>query len=213
LRRVFVDPEAPQRDAIEEAAGWILGGGVVALPTDTLYGLAADPFSAAAVARVFEVKGRAAEHALPLVAADLAQVVSHLGTLSEVAERLAGRFWPGPLTLLVTAPRAIARDVSAGTGCVGVRVPADRVARGICAAAGRPVIATSANISGEAPTADPDEVERTLGDRIDLLIDAGPTRGGAPSTIVDVTGAAPALVRAGAIAWEDILEWLNTARA
>jgi L-threonylcarbamoyladenylate synthase len=213
MRRVFVDPDAPQRDAIEEAAKWILGGGVVALPTDTLYGLAADPFSAAAVARVFEVKGRAAERALPLIAADAAQVASQLGTLGETAARLAARFWPGPLTLLVTAPRAIARDVVGGTGRVGVRVPADRVARAICAAAGQPVTATSANLSGDPATADPDEVERTLGDRIDLLIDAGATRGGAPSTIVDVTGSAPFLVRAGAIAWEDILECLNTERA
>ena len=213
MRRVFVDPGAPQRDAIEEAAKWILNGGIVALPTDTLYGLAADPFSAAAVARVFDVKGRAAERALPLIAAGTAQVETHLGTLGEVAARLADRYWPGPLTLLVAAPRAIARDVVGGTGRVGVRVPADGVARAICALAGRPVTATSANLSGALATADPDVVEETLGDRIDLLIDTGATRGGAPSTIVDVSGAAPALVRAGAIAWEEILEWLKTGRA
>jgi len=213
MRRVFVDPGAPQRDAIEEAAKWILNGGIVAVPTDTLYGLAADPFSAAAVARVFEVKGRAAERALPLIAADAAQVEAHLGTLGDMAARLANRYWPGPLTLLVAAPRAIARDVSGGTGRVGVRVPADSVARAICGLAGRPVTATSANRSGEPPTADPDVVERTLGDRIDLLIDAGATRGGAPSTIVDVSGSAPSLVRAGAIGWEEIVEWLNTGQA
>ena len=213
MRRVFVDPGAPQRDAIEEAAKWILNGGIVALPTDTLYGLAADPFSAAAVARVFDVKGRAAERALPLMAADTAQIETHLGTLGEVATRLADRYWPGPLTLLVAAPRAIARDVVGGTGRVGVRVPADGVARAICALAGRPVTATSANLSGAPATADPDVVEETLGDRIDLLIDTGATRGGAPSTIVDVSGAAPSLVRAGAIAWEEILEWLKTGRA
>jgi L-threonylcarbamoyladenylate synthase len=212
MRRVFVDLEAPQRDAIEEAAQWILDGGVIAMPTDTLYGLAADPFSASAVARVFAVKGRTADHALPLIAADAAQIASHLGPLSGLAARLADRFWPGPLTLLVVAPPALALEVSGGTGRVGVRVPADNVARAICAAACRPVTATSANISGEPASADPDDVERTLGDRIDLLIDAGPTRGGAPSTIVDVTGETPALVRAGAIAWEDILTWLNTDR-
>jgi tRNA threonylcarbamoyl adenosine modification protein (Sua5/YciO/YrdC/YwlC family) len=213
MRRVFVDPEAPQRDAIEEAAKWILNGGIVALPTDTLYGLAADPFSAAAVARVFEVKGRAAERALPLIAADATQVQAHLGTLDEVAARLAERYWPGPLTLLVAAPRALARDVDGGTGRVGVRVPADGVARAICRLVGRPVTATSANLSGAPATADPADVERTLGDRIDLLIDVGATRGGPPSTIVDLSGEAPSLVRAGAIKWEEILEWLNTGRA
>src|SRR5712692_5960482 len=124
MRRVFVDPASPQRDAIEEAAQWILSGGVVAIPTDTLYGLAADPFSAAAVARVFAVKGRPAERALPLVAADAAQISAHLGRLPADAERLAARFWPGPLTLLVAATRTLAKDVSGGTGKVGVRVPA-----------------------------------------------------------------------------------------
>ena len=155
MRRVFVDPEAPQRDAIEEAATWILRGGLVALPTDTLYGLAVDPFSSAAVTRLFEAKGRPTDRALPLIAANRAQVADHLGRLSPAAERLAARFWPGPLTLLVAAPSAIARSVSSGTGAVGVRVPADEVARRICAACGHPVTATSANVSGQPATADP----------------------------------------------------------
>jgi L-threonylcarbamoyladenylate synthase len=209
---VFVDPESPQRDAIQEAAKWILGGGVVALPTDTLYGLAADPWSATAVARVFEVKGRAAERALPLIAADAAQVGAHLGRLPAAGQRLADHFWPGPLTLLVIAPRGLAADVTGGTGKVGVRVPADAVARAICAEAGRPVTATSANISGDPATADPEQVERTLGDRLDLLIDTGMTTGGAASTIVDVTGADPVLVRAGAISWDEIQTWLHIAQ-
>jgi len=212
MRRVFVDPGSPQRDAIQEAAKWILGGGVVAIPTDTLYGLAADPFSNEAIERVFAVKGRAAGRALPLVAADAAQIAAHICGLSPAGERLAARYWPGPLTLLVPAPRGLARDVTGGTGKVGVRVPADDVARAICAACGRPITATSANVSGEPATPDPDDVERTLGDRIDLLIDTGPTRGGPPSTIVDVTSAAPALVRAGAISWDELQAWLETGR-
>lgn len=210
---MFVDPGSPQRDAIQEAAKWILNGGVVALPTDTLYGLAADPFSAAAVARLFAVKGRAAERALPLIAADAAQVAAQLGRLPTAGQRLADRFWPGPLTLLIAAAPALAPDVTGGTGKVGVRVPADPVARAICAEAGRPITATSANVSGEPATPDPDQVERTLGDRLDLLIDTGPTRGGAPSTIVDVTGADPVLVRAGALSWEDIQAWLHSVQA
>jgi L-threonylcarbamoyladenylate synthase len=209
MRRVFVDPGAPQRDAIQEAAKWIRNGGLVSIPTDTLYGLACDPFRADAVSRVFDVKGRAAERALPLVAADAAQIEAHLGTMPELAVRLAQRFWPGPLTLVVAAPIALPREVSGGTGTVGVRVPAHDVARAIAAACDRPITATSANVSGERATCDPDEVERTLGDRIDLLIDTGPTRGGAPSTIVDVTSGAPRLVRAGAIPWDEIRRWLR----
>jgi len=208
VRRVFVDPAAPQRDAIEEAAKWIQRGEVVALPTDTLYGLAVDPFNAEAVARLFAAKGRPDDRAIPLIAADRAQVEQHVAPLAASAARLAEHFWPGPLTLLLPAPRAMAAAVSAGTGKVGVRVPDDQCARAICAAAGRPVTATSANVSGEAATADPSAVERALGDRIVFLFDSGPTRGGAPSTIVDVAAGAPTLVRAGAIAWDDIQRWL-----
>jgi L-threonylcarbamoyladenylate synthase len=209
MRRVFVDPDAPQRDALQEAAKWIRRGGLVALPTDTLYGLAADPFRADAVARVFAAKGRSFAQALPLIAADREQAVASLGPLPALGEQLAAKFWPGPLTLLVAAPPALAPVVSAGTGRVGVRVPADDIARAICRGADGPVTATSANRSGEPATADPAEVERTLGDHVDLLIDTGLLRGGAPSTIVDVTGAEPNLVRAGAIPWDEIQAWLN----
>jgi len=208
MRRVFVDPEAPQRDALLEAAKWIRNGGLVALPTDTLYGLAADPFRSDAVARVFTVKGRSAATPLPLIAADADQIAARLGPLSAAAERLAAKFWPGPLTLLVPAPVALAREVTAGTGRVGVRVPAHAIARAICRAADRPITATSANRSGQPATADPEEVERTLGEDVDLLIDAGPTRGGAPSTIVDMTGPTPQLVREGAVCWSEIQAWL-----
>jgi L-threonylcarbamoyladenylate synthase len=211
MRRVFVNPEAPHRDAVQEAATLIRRGGLIALPTDTLYGLAADPFRRDAVARVFEVKGRSGERALPLIAFDIAQVTASLGRLTPIGERLAAAYWPGPLTLLVAAPPAVASGVSAGTGRVGVRVPAAAVARAVCRAVGRPVTATSANVSGQPATADPDEVERTLGARIDLLLDGGPARGGAPSTIVDVTGGAPRLVRAGVIAWDEILACMDRA--
>jgi L-threonylcarbamoyladenylate synthase len=209
MRRVFVDPGAPQRDALQEAAKWIRNGGLVALPTDTLYGLAADPFRSDAIARVFTVKGRTAASALPLIAADADQIAARLGPLSAAAQRLAAKFWPGPLTLLIPAPVALAREVTAGTGRVGVRVPAHDIARAICRGADRPITATSANRSGQPATADPEEVERTLGEDVDLLIDAGPTRGGAPSTIVDTTGPTPRLVREGAVSWHEIQAWLG----
>jgi L-threonylcarbamoyladenylate synthase len=209
MRRVFVDPAAPQQDALEEAAKWIVNGGVVALPTDTLYGLAVDPFNRAAVAQLFEIKGRPGDRAVPLIAADVEQVAHHFGALTPTAARLAERYWPGPLTLVVWSPPALPRSVTGGLATVGVRVPADDIARAICARCKRPVTATSANLSGRPPTADPDEVERELGGRIDFLLDAGPTRGGPPSTIVDVTTPHPVLVRAGAIAWSELEEWLQ----
>jgi L-threonylcarbamoyladenylate synthase len=208
MRRVWVDAEAPQRDALEEAARWIARGRVIAIPTDTLYGLAADPFQPDAVRRVFAIKERPPDQPVPLIAADAAQVASTLGPLNPTALALAARYWPGPLTLIVEAPFSIARDVTAGTGTVGVRVPRHEVARAIVRMCGRPVTATSANLSGQSATDDPEVVEQTLGARIELLIDTGKTAGGPPSTIVDTTTATPRLVRAGAIAWDEIQRWL-----
>ena len=208
MRRVFVDPASPQTDAIEEAISWILDGKIVALATDTLYGLAVDPFNRAAVARLFAVKGRGADRAVPLIAADVRQIGTQLGALPPVAARLAAHFWPGPLTLAIAAPAALPREVTGGRATIAVRIPAAPIARAICAGCGNPITSTSANLSGRDATPDPDEVERTLGDRVDFLLDTGRSPGGAPSTLVDVTTAPPSLVRAGAIPWEEIQAWL-----
>jgi L-threonylcarbamoyladenylate synthase len=208
MLRLTVDGRNPDRATLERAAGVIRSGGIVAVPTDTLYGLAADPFSAEAVARVFAAKNRLPRHPLPLIASDLSQVCARLGPLSDLASRLADRYWPGPLTLLVLAPAGLASAVAGGTGRVGVRVPAHAVARGLCRASDRPLTATSANISGEQAPYDPDEAAKL--ERIEVLLDAGPTPGGPPSTIVDAIGDRPHLVRAGAIPWEEIQAWLLT---
>ena len=202
--RIEVDSSRPDSASIERVARVIRQGGVAAIPTDTLYGLAADPFNADAVRRVFAVKGRAAERALPLVAADARQAREWLGELSAAGVRLAGRFWPGALTLLVAAPARLAPEVTGGLPTVGVRVPAHAVTRALCAACGHPLTATSANISGQPATADPDEVVRRLGGILDVTLDAGRTPGGPASTIVDVTAMDPRLVRAGAISWDEI---------
>lgn len=211
MHRIKVDGVGPHDRALDRAVRAIRDGGVVAVPTDTLYGLAVDPFLTDAVARVLAVKGRSVERALPLIAADVAQVVDRIGALPLMARRLALRFWPGPLTLLMAAPPTLVTAVSGGTGKVGVRVPAHAVARALCRACGTPLTATSANVSGDEPTQNPDAVERALGDRIDVLVDAGPTAGGLPSTIVDTTTDEPQLVRAGAIGWEEIQACLRAA--
>lgn len=178
-------------------------GAVVAMPTDTLYGLAADPFSDSAVAAIFQAKGRAGDQALPLVAADAQQVAAQIGALPPGAVRLAARFWPGPLTMLLRVPPPLAPAVSAGTGRVGVRVPAHEVTRALCRAAGSVLTATSANRSGKPATADPDVVAAELSGVVDVLLDAGPTPGGAPSTIIDVVDGLR-LIRAGAISWDEV---------
>jgi L-threonylcarbamoyladenylate synthase len=208
MLRLKVDPAAPQEDVLARAAEAVRGGSIAAIPTDTLYGLAADARHPQAVERIFAIKGRGEGQPLPLIAASRRQVEEAFGPLSPVASRLADRFWPGPLTLLLPSAARLAPGV-AGTGRVAVRVPDHAVARALCAACGSLVTATSANRSGQPPSNDPDAVSGALGGAIDVLLDAGLTTGGPPSTIVDVTGDRPALVRAGAIRWEAILACLE----
>jgi L-threonylcarbamoyladenylate synthase len=185
-------------------------GAIVAFPTDTLYGLAVDPRNTTAVAELFSAKGRAAAEAVPLIACDVEQVERQAGRLSPLARRLADRFWPGPLSLVIPADDALAPAVHAYSGRVAVRVPAHPVAVRLARMAGFPLTATSANRSGEPAATTPDEVAKMLADRIAAVLDAGPTRGGAPSTIVDVTGTVPRLVREGATPWWRVLKFLET---
>lgn len=210
MQRLVVDPARIDRDVIRRVADVLRGGALAVIPTDTLYGLAANPFDAAAIHRVYTVKRRDVGQGLPLIAASRAQAERALGPLNERAARLANRFWPGPLTLLVPRPASLGADVTGGTDRVAIRVPAHGVARALCEACGTLLTATSANISGQPPSHDPDVVVRRSPAGIDVLLDAGLTPGGAPSTIVDVTGAEPALVRPGAISWEDVLVWLGS---
>ena len=202
--RLPIDPVSPEPGAIAMAADAIRAGRIVAIPTDTLYGLAADPFNVDAVARIYQLKGRGSDRALPLVAADIDQIEATLGVLPMLARLLAVRYWPGPLTMLMPAPERLPAEVTGGTGRVGVRVPAHAVARALCAACAMPLTATSANKSGLPATNAPDAVVDTLAVGIDTLLDAGITPGGLPSTIVDVTDATPRVVREGAISWESI---------
>ena len=159
---------------------------------------------------MYALKGRQTERALPLIAADVMQVIDKIGPLLTLESRLAGRFWPGPLTLLVFPPAGLAAEVAGGTGRVGVRVPANNVARGLCRAFGGVVSATRANLTGQPASNDPETVAVTLASGIDLMLDAGMTPGGLPSTIVDASGSTPLLVREGAIAWEEVRSWLGT---
>lgn len=198
-------------DVLARAADFVARGEVVAYPTETFYGLAADPRNAHAIERVFAAKGRRSEEPLPLIAADLAQVERWFGTLSPIAATLARGFWPGPLTLVLPLPAdlALPTNLTAGRDNIAVRVPAHAVARALAALAGGVITSTSANPSGTPPATTADEVRRTLADRVALVIDGGTTAGGAPSTIVDVMGAQPRLVRAGVIAWERVLSSLQ----
>jgi L-threonylcarbamoyladenylate synthase len=179
----------------------------VAYPTDTFYGLAVDPRNAEAVGRLFVVKGRDADKASPLIASSLAQAAEAV-EFTDLGRRLAERFWPGPLSLVLMARDALSRDVLGRGDTAAIRVPRDEIARGLAAAVGYCITATSANLSGHPPVSTPALIDDQVRGRIDFILE-GTSPGGAPSTIVDVTSDLPRLVRAGAIAWDRVLESLQ----
>jgi len=178
-------------------------GGVVAVPTDTVYGLAADARSADAVRRVVDLKGRSADAPLPLLVADVAQVEAIAGPLSGAAQALATRFWPGPLTLVLPSrielPASVVRD-----GAVGLRIPDDPICCRVIQLFGGPVTGTSANLTGKPPAMTPDEVRKQFGKRVDYVLEAGRAGGAPPSTVVRVSETELALLRGGAVPEEDV---------
>lgn len=194
-----MNPLAPEPEPLRDAADLLRAGGLVAFPTETVYGLGANALDAAGVGRVFAAKGRPATNPLIVHVADRDQAVALTPEWPPAADRLAAAFWPGPLTLVVTKTAAVPSVVSAGGPTVAVRVPAHPVASALLRAAGIPVAAPSANRSGELSPTTADHVRRSLGDRVDLLIDGGPCPGGLESTVVDVSGPGVRLLRAGLI--------------
>jgi L-threonylcarbamoyladenylate synthase len=182
-------------------------GGLVALPTDTVYGLGALAFDGKAVESIYTAKDRPIEKAIPILIADvddLAKVTS--SPLPQMAVKLAARFWPGPLTLVLPKLQTLPEAVSA-TDTVAVRIPDHTVARALLHAAG-PMAVTSANISGKPSPSTAEDVLAQLGGRIELIIDGGQTPGGVPSTLVDCTGQEPRILREGPIAMEELLSAL-----
>jgi L-threonylcarbamoyladenylate synthase len=198
------------RDARLEATRVLEEGGLVALPTDTVYGIAVALSTPGGIERLFAAKARPPDKAIGLLLAGVEQA-AEIGVLSDAATALARAFWPGGITLVV--PRRADRQLPAAlTGgadapgaitTVGLRVPDHEAPRAIAAAVG-PLPTTSANRSGEPELADAGEIEDQLGDALDLIVDGGPASGGPPSTVVDTTGEEVRILRAGAVSIEDI---------
>ena len=193
---------------IARAAALIRDGGLVAYPTDTVYGIGCDPRNPEAVARLFEAKERDAGRASPLIGDSIEQL-SEAVEFTGIARRLAASFWPGPLSLVLEARPAISRQALGGLDTAAVRVPADEMARSLASAVGFAITATSANISGQPPVARASLLSAQLIAHLDFVLDGGTRQDGAVSTIVDVTGAVPRLVRSGAVAWDRVLESLR----
>jgi L-threonylcarbamoyladenylate synthase len=182
---------------LEQAGAALRTGGLLVYPTETLYALGGRALDGDAAARVREAKGRAEDKALPLIAADPQQARGLFETWPEAAETLAERFWPGPLTLVLPASAAVPREVLARGNSIGVRVPGRELPRRLCRAAG-PLIATSANRSGEPPATRCADALAAIGAWVTMALDGG-ICAGAPSTIVDLCGVAPRVLREGAI--------------
>ena len=195
-------------ESIQTALEILQSGGLVAFPTDTVYGVGALAFDGKAVESIYAAKDRPIEKAIPVLIADAADMEKVGMDIPAIAHQLAARFWPGPLTCIIPKQPTLPESVSA-TETVGVRVPDHEVARALLRAAG-PMAVTSANISGQPSPSTAQEVLAQLGGRIDLIIDGGTTPGGVPSTLVDCTEKDLKILREGPISMEEIRQKLSS---
>lgn len=197
-------------NAIEKAVSLLHEGGVIAHPTDTVYGVAADPGNPTAIDLLYSVKQRPRDKAIPLLLADVDQLQDVARRVPDVAYALVERFWPGGLTLVVPAAGWLPEVLTAGMDTVAVRLPDHYVPRELARRLGRPLAATSANISGRSSPVTAGDVVEQLGERISLVLDAGPAPGGVASTVIDLTRDPPHILREGAISRDKLAPWLDT---
>jgi len=190
-------------ETIQVALNILKSGGLIAFPTDTVYGVGSLAFNGKAVESIYAAKDRPVEKAIPILIGDTDDLTKVASSVPDMAKKIASRFWPGPLTLIVPKLPTLPEAISA-TDTVAVRVPNHQVARTLLRAAG-PMAVTSANISGKPSPSTADEVSAQLGSRIALIIDGGRTPSGVPSTLVDCTGTKPFVLRVGPISLQELL--------
>jgi len=194
----------PIQQQVERGVSILKQGGIVAYPTDTVYGLGASANLQSAVERVYQVKERPRNMALPLLLANISQISEIAEPVPPVAWLLARNFLPGALTIVLPKSKAVPDFIAAGGMTVAIRIPAHPVPVALIEGLGVPIVGTSANLSGKPSTLTADEVHSQFGDRLDLIIDSGRCSGGKESTIVDVTGETPVVLREGAISKEEL---------
>jgi L-threonylcarbamoyladenylate synthase len=205
---VRIEPEKVPDDVIETVADILLRDGMMAYPTETFYGLGAVCFSGKAVRRIYRLKARDAGKPLSLIVSSLDMIETLAVGPPPVFHRLAGEFWPGPLTLVLKASPSFPARLAGPGHTIGVRIPSVPWLRRLVHEIGLPITATSANISGEGEISDPAKVLRTFNDKVDIIVDGGPTRGGQASTIVDITGPMPRILREGAVSKAQLEKYL-----
>jgi L-threonylcarbamoyladenylate synthase len=196
-------------DAVQQASDVLHRGGLVIFPTETVYGLAADALSEEAVRRVWEVKGRPSDKPLPVQVADVDGLRLLWREVPEDLIPLIRAFMPGPLTLVYWRSALVPDVVTAGADTVGVRIPDHPVALALLRAFGRPIVAPSANLSGEEPPSRVEDVSPRLLEQVDVVIDAGNTGGGVPSTVLEVTTRPARVLRAGALPTTELRKYLD----
>ena len=198
-RVVAVDPVKPDESVMRAAGARVQKGGLVAFPTESFYGLGADALDPAAVARVFEVKGRPDDKPLLVLVDSIAMAADLAAAIPDGARALMARHWPGALTLVLRASARVPAGLTGGTGTVGVRLPGHAVARALVVAAARPVTAPSANPSAAPPPRTAEDVRGYFDGRVELILDGGTTAGGAGSTVADCTVWPPRILRQGPV--------------
>jgi len=193
-----IDPNSPASELIAEAARVIRGKGVIIYPTETLYGLGADPMSTEAMERIYAVKGRAAAKPIPFLIKDEEMLASLVEEVPPIGRELIKRYWPGALTLIFRARKGLRPPLRGKDGTIGLRISSHPVASGIVQALDAPLTATSANLSGKEDIIDGRQLAQLFGNQVDLIIDAGKVPG-IGSTIIDLTVTPPRMVREGMI--------------
>ncbi len=205
MRIITISAEA-RGEAVAAASEIIREGGIAAFPTDTFYGLGVKYNDVRALEKLYELKRRPKKRAMPVIIGNRKMLGLICTSLNSIEEKIAEKFWPGPLTLLVAVRLGLPELITAGTGKVAVRIPGKSFALELAKSLDFPVTATSANISGMPPAESAGDVSRYFGDSLDIVIDGGKTRGGKPSTIIDASGGKIEIVRHGAIPQEEIFE-------
>jgi len=204
---VKIDPAHPEK-AFSRCRDVVLAGGVIIYPTDTLYGLGADPKHPGAVRKLFAIKGRQADQPILLLIKDASEVRDWAAGITPGAEGLMKKYWPGPLTLVFKARAEVMAELTGGTGMIGLRVPGNALTRRLLAYLGTALTGTSANVSGGQSPRTAQEAAEAIGGMVDLVLDGGGAEGGHPSTVVDVSADEPKVIREGAIPSLEILEYL-----
>jgi L-threonylcarbamoyladenylate synthase len=211
-RIVKINPLNPEPDLILRIAEALRRGQVFAYPTETFYGLGADAGNEAAIEKIFLIKGRNFNNPIPVIIGTREDLNDLVTDIPEVAQELIDAFWPGPLTLVFRASKSVSPQLTANTGFIGIRISSNPIARMLAQTLGRPLTATSANISGEKESTTANEVSHALGPTLDGIVDGERTPGLKGSTIIDVASSPPQILRIGVISEIEIGKVLNLSK-